>query len=165
MLGKRLLLGRKRTTQASWRGATRLCPVCGDMKPVREFIPRGRARGLNLYCNNCRLHDKEGVKRLFRVGRPTLRANRREAIRYLRALAHRRLAKKEGSFLMRPEKYAMKVAKLPERIAAVVGKTYAVMGDAFEVADDEALMRIRDYLEEIDPSLIERNKNKRLGRR
>lgn len=65
---------------------------------------------------------------------------------------------------MSAEEYANKVAKLPDRVAAVVGKTYAVRGDAAEMADDEALMRIRDLTDEIDPTLIERNKNKRLSR-
>ncbi|HYX72151.1 MAG TPA: hypothetical protein VE732_05220 [Nitrososphaera sp.] len=63
-----------------------------------------------------------------------------------------------------PEDYAVKVAKLPDRIAAVIGKTYAEMGDAATVADDEGLMMIRDLLLEIDDTLIERNKRKRLSR-
>ncbi len=54
--------------------------------------------------------------------------------------------------------------KLPERIAAILGKTYAVMGDEAKMADDEALTRIRDLLEELDETLIERNKKKRLSR-
>lgn len=54
--------------------------------------------------------------------------------------------------------------KLPERVAAIVGKTYAVMGDDFKLADDEALTRIRDLLDELDPTLIDRNKKKRLSR-
>lgn len=65
---------------------------------------------------------------------------------------------------MVPKYDAMKVIRLPDRIAAIVGKTYAVMGDGAKLADDEALTRIRDLLEELDPKLIERNKNKRLSR-
>jgi hypothetical protein len=38
------------------------------------------------------------------------------------------------------------------------------MGDAATVADDEGLMMIRDLLLEIDDTLIERNKRKRLSR-
>lgn len=66
---------------------------------------------------------------------------------------------------MRPEEYATKVAKLPERLAAVLGKTYVVMGDAATLDSDAALMMLLDYVEEIDETLIERNKNKRLIRR
>lgn len=66
---------------------------------------------------------------------------------------------------MNAEQYARWLTKLPDRIAAVVGKTYAVMGDGFEVADDQAVMMIRDLLDEGDETLIERNKHKRLARR
>jgi len=65
----------------------------------------------------------------------------------------------------RAEDYATKLAKLPDRIAAVVAKTYAVMGDAAEIRDDQALMMIRDLEEELDPAVIDRNKNKGLNRR
>ena len=58
-----------------------------------------------------------------------------------------------------------KVAKLPDRVASIVGKTYAEMGDAATLEDDTALMMIRDLLFEIDDTLIERNKGKRLSRR
>jgi hypothetical protein len=63
------------------------------------------------------------------------------------------------------EQYALRLAKLPDRIAAVIGKTYAVKGDGFEIADDQAVMMIRDLVDELDDTLIERNKNKRLARR
>ncbi len=54
--------------------------------------------------------------------------------------------------------------RFPERVAAIVGKTYATMGDGFKLSDDEALTRIRDLLDELDETLIERNKKKRLSR-
>ncbi len=62
------------------------------------------------------------------------------------------------------KRQALDLVRLPERIAAVVGKTYSVMGDDFKLSDDEALTRIRDLLEELDGTLIERNKKKRLSR-
>lgn len=63
-----------------------------------------------------------------------------------------------------PEEEAIKVLRLPERVAAIVGKTFAEMGDGAELADDEALGMVRDLLIDIDPNLIERNKKKRLAR-
>jgi hypothetical protein len=51
---------------------------------------------------------------------------------------------------------------LLEMIAIVIGKTYAERGDSFALADDEALTLIRDLLLQHDPSLIVRNKNKRV---
>lgn len=62
------------------------------------------------------------------------------------------------------EEYAKKLAKLPDRVAAIVGKTYSERGDAFELADDQAMGMIRDLLFELDETIIERNKNKRLAR-
>lgn len=54
---------------------------------------------------------------------------------------------------------------LPEEIAKIIGKTYSIRGDDPKVIpDDEAIMRIRDLLDELDDTLIERNKNKRLSR-
>ena len=50
-------------------------------------------------------------------------------------------------------------------VATVVGKTYVVRGDAFEMSDDEALARIRDRLDAEDPTLVEQNKDKKLARR
>lgn len=83
------------------------------------------------------------------------------------AVARKRYHRKEGgqTCMGRAEEQATKLAKLPDRIAAIIGKTYAVMGDAAEIADDQSLMMIRDVLEEYDDTVIERNKNKRLLRR
>jgi len=61
--------------------------------------------------------------------------------------------------------YALRLAKLPDRIAAIVAKTVAVKGDAFELEDDQALIDILDELNRLDDTLIDRNKNKRLARR
>lgn len=51
---------------------------------------------------------------------------------------------------------------LCERIAAVIGKTYAERGDAYEISDDIALMMVRDLLLALDANIIERNCHKRL---
>jgi hypothetical protein len=168
-LGRRLLLGRKQTTRAGYVGQTRLCPVCGERRAVKEFqirrrSERARAR-LNVYCNPCRLNNREGVRRFFASGQPVAKVNRRELIKLMRELARRRIQKGRVGIHMTAEEYAVKAAKLPDRIAAVVAKTYAVQGDAAQIADDQALMMVRDLLDELDDTLIERNKNKRLIRR
>lgn len=62
------------------------------------------------------------------------------------------------------KKQTVDYIRFPERVAAIIGKTFALKGDDFTLTDDEALTRIRDLLEELDPTLIERNKNKRLSR-
>lgn len=66
-----------------------------------------------------------------------------------------------------PEQHAIALAKLPERVAAIVGKTFSVIGsDAFDrgLADDQAIAMIKDLLDELDEGIIERNQNKSLAR-
>lgn len=167
--GSRVLIARKSMPRSGWRGTARLCPVCGFQRTVKEFQTRSyggkSTKRLNLFCNDCRRNNKEGVRRFLSSGRrPRTKVNRREVVRFARELARRRIQKRRG-ILMDAEQYAKWLAKLPDRIAAVVGKTYAVMGDVFEIADDQAVMMIRDLIEEGDETLIERNKNKRLARR
>jgi hypothetical protein len=55
-----------------------------------------------------------------------------------------------------------KILKLPGQVAAIVARTYAVCGDDCTLADNEALVRIRDLLEAIDPAIIDKNKKKKL---
>jgi hypothetical protein len=49
-----------------------------------------------------------------------------------------------------------------EMIAIIISKTYVECGDSFHLADDEALMLIRDRLVQYSPSIIARNKSKRM---
>jgi len=52
-------------------------------------------------------------------------------------------------------------------VAAIVAKTYAVMGDAafkHGLSDDVALIQIMDLLNDGDDTLIERNAKKKLAR-
>src|SRR5438105_3751068 len=136
-VGARLLIARKSMPRAGWRGSTRLCPTCGNRKEVEEFQKR-KYRGkstkrLNLVCNTCRRTRPEAMRRFFRLGRPVERVNRREVLRFAREVARRRIQKRREWIHMVPEQYAVKLAKLPDRVAAIVGKTYAVMGDGFQI--------------------------------
>lgn len=45
-----------------------------------------------------------------------------------------------------------------ERVAVIISKTYAECGDAAELADDAAIMLIRDLLLDFDEEVISRNK-------
>jgi len=84
------------------------------------------------------------------------------------ALARKRYHKRHGGTCVKKvEQQAVKLAKGYDRIAAVVAKTYAVQGDAAlsgGLTDDEALILIMDVLNDIDPTLIERNAKKKLSR-
>jgi hypothetical protein len=71
---------------------------------------------------------------------------------------------KETPCMSAPRKQATDIAKLPERIAAILAKTVAFRGDAFEVDDAEALVKIMDLINGYDPTMIERMAEKKLAR-
>src|SRR5215813_7336354 len=54
--------------------------------------------------------------------------------------------------------------RLIERIAVVIGQTYADLGEGAMLADDQALAMIRDLLLDYQPEIIERNRGRRLPR-
>ncbi len=62
------------------------------------------------------------------------------------------------------KKQTLDYAKFPERVAAIIGKTFLIRGDDWDKSDSQAVLMIRDLLDELDERLIERNKNKRLSR-
>jgi hypothetical protein len=72
--------------------------------------------------------------------------------------------KKESALARNPKEYATKLQRLPDRIAAIVAKTYAIQVDAWELEDDVALVMIRDLINDIDDTLVERNAKKKLAR-
>ena len=54
---------------------------------------------------------------------------------------------------------------LIRQIAIVIGKTYAERGEDAQLADDLALMLIRDLLLDLDTEIIERHRNRKLPSR
>ncbi len=54
------------------------------------------------------------------------------------------------------------VCQVLEMIALIISKTYVECGDSFHLADDEALILIRDRLIQYNPVIIARNKGKRI---
>lgn len=51
----------------------------------------------------------------------------------------------------------LKASQVLELIALIVSKTYATQGDSFQLADDEALVRIYDLLFEHDSHIVRRH--------
>jgi hypothetical protein len=147
-------LGRPNPSARPAMARPRICIKCGDRKPAKEFRRSNRDSRLLLDCWNCR-HPQAGRRR-----NSTFRKQIWAICDVLRG--GRRKGKEAKELSIR--KQAVDLVKLPERIAAIVGKTYVVMGDDAKLEDDVALMRIRDLLDQLDPKLIERNKNKRLSR-
>lgn len=145
-----------------------LMPPKGWKKPKEE--PRQGAIQIWVKCDHLPGdHDPEPqpVGRRSCVSRRTPLTNRKALVRGLQKKLHEmggdEMALREVD--IKREMDAERLLKLFEYIARCVGKTFAVQGDACELSDDEALSRIRDAMEEVDPDIIERNKNKKLNRR
>lgn len=159
----------KRYVKMPNRARFRKCPVCLEPKQAREYRISNRNPKRDLICWNCRKRAPQAVKNYYggavKIERPVFDTKRFE----------RNLARLAAHFAKRAERgtevnmsattnQAASYLKFPERVAAILGKTYAVMGDDARMSDDEALTRIRDLLDELDSTLIERNKRKRLSR-
>lgn len=140
------------------------CALCGEKREWTEFLHSPGTAMLVPFCGICRRERRDEVRRLAQKSRPEVR---RRVMAILLELAKRRTEHFEGrkGVARVAEEYAAKLAKLPDRVAVIIGKTYSEIGDEFEVSDDTAVGMIRDLLYDIDPSLIEQNKNKKLSRR
>lgn len=82
---------------------------------------------------------------------------------FLHALAQNLFERKDqqrGRFS--PEAEALR--KTIDDVAAVISRTYAERGDYSSLSDDEALILIREVLLRYNPTIINRNKKKRLPR-
>ncbi|MGH9942464.1 MAG: hypothetical protein ACRD9R_08930 [Pyrinomonadaceae bacterium] len=164
----RTSLGKKSSNayRALRDNARRLCVVCGEWRDWALFKPRKRkARGLNLHCSFCDGRTPAHVRHTLHPPMSPLKEHLRANVKFLYRLFERRISKGRGTQGMSAEELSLKVAKFPDRIAAIIGKTYAEQGDQAKLADDTAVMMIRDLLIELDETLIERNKNKRLANR
>jgi hypothetical protein len=147
----------------------KVCAGCRRPRRLRQFLD-GRGPS-HANCAQCREKESRNRKRTrerdaYRKRHPGFQRylKRRAAMVFIQALAVRRIQKGKGVNWM-PEEYAVRLAKLPDRIAAIIGKTYSEVGDSAPLADDTAVGMIRDLLNELDERLIERNKNKRLSKR
>jgi len=93
---------------------------------------------------------------------PPLLAQRELIMEVLRALLDTRYAKQRIKLVLTPQPTTALEGRLSDRIAAVLAQTYAELGDASNLADDEALEMIRDLLLGFDPDIIDRNRFRRL---
>ncbi len=147
----------------------RVCPVCRLPKYRQEFRESNRQPALNTICWQCRHDDPRCVaKQLYGVNFRRYDSMFRKKFFALNKLQKAKLSKKEVkrlSITKQIEQQSAKLLRFPERVAAIISKTYSIRGDDPKVIpDDEAIMRIRDLLDGLDDTVIERNKNKRLSR-
>lgn len=157
----------KRVIKMPNRARFRKCATCNEPKTAREFRTSNQNAKTMPVCWQCRHDDRRAEARFYGAKTRRLDSVFRQRFWAVKRLLDYKFSKMEvRRKRMRKEIMQQSAAylKFPERVAAVVGKTYAVMGDDFKLADDEALTRIRDLLDELDATLIERNKKKRLSR-
>lgn len=159
----------KRYVKMPNRARFRKCPVCFEPKQAREYRISNRNPTRHLICYQCR-KSKETLKNFYGGAVKIVKLPPVDPAQRKRNLARltRHFAKRNGrgteANMAAVKNQAVNYLKFPERVAAILGKTYAVMGDDAKMSDDEALTRIRDLLDELDETLIERNKKKRLSR-
>lgn len=149
-----------------------ICSICNEISPIGHAMRSTASHYGKVYdvCGRCnkRYYDAPGQIERFGL---RFRFVKKSEIPYTgRAAKHiykilllfrerQEIRQKEVNWMA--DEKAEKLLKLPSRIAAVVGQTYAVCGDDFKLADDEALMRIRDLLDDIDPAIMQRVRKKK----
>lgn len=176
----------------------RECPVCDRAKPASGFRPVVGRVTTEACGDCCDLRDaangasdplghaaiagfclRVAVKRFQKFqstkidGRPPVNLVRSAAQRIAPSFSQDKAAptfsgKEKSALAKDPKDYAAWLQKLPDRVAAIVGKTYAVMGDdaiKHGIPDDVALVQIMDLLNAGDDTLIARNAKKKLARR
>src|SRR4051812_19521483 len=89
---------------------------------------------------------------------PPLLEQRELIMEVLCALLDTRYAKQRIKLVLTPQPTTVLEGNLYDRIAAVVAQTYAELGDAAGLADDEALELIREMLLDFDAEIIDRNR-------
>jgi hypothetical protein len=124
------------------------CPLCGKTRKPGDFIiPASDIATKN--CRKCRSLKSKGRNEMHRISQG----------RVVHSLT------RKGVIEEMAQERAERLVKLPEQIAAIIGKTYAERGDNYELSDDTAVGMVRDLLLELDETIIQRNKDKRLSRR
>jgi hypothetical protein len=86
-------------------------------------------------------------------------------IEILKVVVQQMLIKQGVQVELDPNRSEVWLTKVYRDIACIVGKTYAELGDDAQLADDEALLLIREILLHIDETLFESSKNRKLPRR
>ncbi len=156
-------LGVKRGTNTSpyWR-----CKRCAKNRYRKLFLMKSGA--FSKFCRFCRkARSDEYAARAAASPRTNYM---KSALPIRMILARHFLAKTARGREVKPlsktkskaQTYAEKLIRYPEEVAKIIGKTFLLSGEDALLTDDDALTRIRDLLDDIDPSILEENKDKRL---
>lgn len=80
----------------------------------------------------------------------------------LEAMLSTDIARRRVEIVIPRERAEAVEARLYNRLATVISQTYAEMGDAAPLSDDEALVLIRKLLLDFDEQIINRNRFRKL---
>lgn len=139
-----------------------ICKRCGQSRYKRDF--RLKSGRIVKICRECRTTKQiVDVPKRSKFERHRLAIYKFLKTDFIRRKTKGKEVKNMAKVTAEARNYANSLTALPDKIAAILGKTYAVRGDDCTMADDEALTRIRDLLVDIDEKIIERNKKKRLS--
>jgi hypothetical protein len=93
---------------------------------------------------------------------PALALQRELILEVFRTLLDMRWAKERLKVVLTPAQTTTLEGRLHDCIATIICQTYAELGDVAPLADDEALMMIREELLYHDPEILDRNRFRRL---
>lgn len=159
MMAYRTNLGKKRLGVDTSPKA--ICPGCGQKRFKRDF--KLKSKRVVKFCRDCRKNPPAAEPTRSHFERHFSAITRLLKVDYIERKTKGKEVKNMGKITANARGYANGLTSLPDKIAAIIGRTYLVRGDDYKIPDDEAIIRIRDLLEEIDPKIIERNKNKKLS--
>jgi hypothetical protein len=149
-----------------------VCFACG--RPAQAGDPRGRViyRGRTVeICSQCRGGHaliKEQVAAFGRRFRFVRKSEVPQPVDFgyrvfrqlymILLIADERRGKEVNSMAI--EEKTKRHLRLPDAIARVIAQTFVVCGDDAKLSDDVALQQIRDLVEEIDPEIFARIRNR-----
>lgn len=166
---------RKRSTRTARAAIEPRCAVCdfatSHHDPARRIVEHSGIK--YAVCGVCRKTYSHAPSQLAAFG-TSQRFVRKDEIEYaagfdrqqfpkvykMLLLVKERRTKKKKEVNWKVDETTKKMLRLPGRIAAIMRQTYAVLGDDFKIADDIALAKIRDLLEEIDPEIVHKKKRR-----
>ena len=154
------------------------CAICkGEISPWDKVAKTASFRGEEYpVCGTCDRKYSHCVEQIAWAGFRFRFVERREIPRSKRPGPFTQIYKllllaKERQEIRRKEvkwmadEMTTRILKLPGRVAAIVRETFVVRGDDYKLADDTALLKIKDLLEESDPNIMNRRVRNRKKKR
>lgn len=134
-----------------------VCKSCGERKYKREF--RRKNGGFGNVCRSCRRLQRATSQSDFVRYKSVI--NKLLQSDYIERKLQKKEVKNMAKVSAKARQYAESLPKTLEAIAWVIGRTSITCGEDAEFADDEALMKINDLLEEFDSGIVGRMRKKK----